>query len=145
MRISDWSSDVCSSDLVFRLVIDAKDEVLADNDMVRIAAVGWKARLGLHAHIGARQPVLAVLLKPFAARRAMPAAVHHATDPDQIARLETGNALTDRTDPADDLMPGHEGITRDHPFHPPELNIRLEIGRAHVRTTDTHAKHVCRP
>src|SRR3546814_9925166 len=48
---------------VFRLVIDAKDEVLADNDMVRIAAVGWKARLGLHAHIGARQPVLAVLLK----------------------------------------------------------------------------------
>src|SRR3546814_4157443 len=41
---------------VFRLVIDAKDEVLADNDMVRIAAVGWKARLGRHALIGARQP-----------------------------------------------------------------------------------------
>src|SRR3546814_13966705 len=102
MRISDWSSDVCSSDL---------------------------------AHIGARQPVLAVLLKPFAARRAMPAAVHHATDPDQIARLETGNALTDRTDPADDLMAGHAGITRVAPFPPREMHIRMadEIGRAACR------------
>src|SRR3546814_16887901 len=129
MRISDWSSDVCSSDLVFRLVIDAKDEVLADNDMVRIAAVGWKARLGLHAHIGARQPVLAVLLKPFAARRSMPAAVHNATDPDQIARLEPGNALTDRTGPDDDLMAGHAGITeRNSVVLVMTLSERLELG-----------------
>src|SRR3546814_6024180 len=74
---------------VFRLVIDAKDEVLADNDMVRIAAVGWKARLGLHAHIGARQPVLAVLLKPFAARRAMPAArsEEHTSELQSLMRI----------------------------------------------------------
>src|SRR3546814_1432558 len=110
MRISDWSSDVCSSDL---------------------------------AHIGARQPVLAVLLKPFAARRAMPAAVHHATDPDQIARLETGNALTDRTDPADDLMAGHAGITRVAPFPPREMHIRM--ADAAIENVDPDIQRLKRP
>src|SRR3546814_19569902 len=34
-------------------------------------------------------------------------------------------SLTDRTDPADDLMAGHAGITRVAPFPPREMHIRM--------------------
>src|SRR3546814_4058768 len=52
MRISDWSSDVCSSDLVHAVVV-AGDGAGADVDAradLRVAQVGQEVGLAAHAH-----------------------------------------------------------------------------------------------
>src|SRR3546814_12989508 len=65
MRISDWSSDVCSSDLFDLAGVEARHRLVADDvDFVRAEAV----ELGAHrAAIGAQHP-----------------------DLDEIARLDVG-------------------------------------------------------
>ena len=65
-----------------------QDEVFVDDDMVGIAAEGVRLS-ALGAVVGTREAVrpLTILLQPFLAGRAGPAAVHHAADADEFPRL----------------------------------------------------------
>src|SRR3546814_6250695 len=59
MRISDWSSDVCSSDLITAVGDDATILALAGPDTQRIDLQGHRVVPGIndaHVHLGARPP-----------------------------------------------------------------------------------------
>src|SRR3546814_17251273 len=70
MRISDWSSDVCSSDL-FKFAVTAANE---DRAAIRLHDIGLKlvrndaGELGFEVYIGGgmgRTPFVAPLIRPF--------------------------------------------------------------------------------
>src|SRR3546814_10538585 len=63
MRISDWSSDVCSSDLVGRVVgiiVDRDQQILRTQ---RTDNLGVRARVRNHAHRAAQRSIAAIALR----------------------------------------------------------------------------------
>ncbi len=96
---------------------DLQDEALVDDDLVRIAAESVAAEHGIGAVIRADETGgLAILLLAVLARCAVPAAVDHAADADDIADLELGDVAADRGDVADDLVAGDAGVERAFPL-----------------------------
>src|SRR5690606_39441315 len=83
---------------------DMQDELLTHHYVVRVAAVGVLAAAKGVAVVGADKAVVAVLLQAFGARRALLAAVHHATDADDVADLESVYLIAYGADAADDFM-----------------------------------------
>ena len=67
---------------------DLQHEALVDDDVLRVAAQRVAGRVRRRAVVGADEAVLAVLLQALVAGRAVPAAVDHAADADQVADLE---------------------------------------------------------
>src|SRR3546814_10282020 len=101
MRISDWSSDVCSSDLV-------------------------AGRIGGRGIVGADEARSgAILFKPLFARRACLAAIDHAADTDRFSHREIGHLVAHRADMADDLMAGNARVMRAAPFAADLMKVRM--------------------
>src|ERR1700712_4050603 len=95
---------------------DSKHEILANDDRVRIAAIGVSAGLLGGPVIGAGEAVLAILLEPLVAGVAMLTAVDHAADPDRVARFEAGHFGADLGDMADNFVTRHAGVDGAAPF-----------------------------
>src|SRR3546814_17857286 len=53
MRISDWSSDVCSSDLEVARLVDRGDRAQAHADRGRLPVLGHQPRMRVGAHAAA--------------------------------------------------------------------------------------------
>src|SRR6185312_11383677 len=68
------------------------------------------------AVVGADETVLAILLQPLVAGRAVLAATDQAAHTHGVADLEAGDLATDCADVADDLVARHAGIQRAAPF-----------------------------
>ena len=69
----------------------AQDESLIDRDFVGVAAEGHLVRRAadfVFVAVGSGEAVVTILLQPFVAGRAMPAAIDQATDANHIANLE---------------------------------------------------------
>src|SRR3546814_1200634 len=132
MRISDWSSDVCSSDLghalIADLISDAGDGFTHLQPRRRFLQSGLlppdrQAESGLKPEIaGQRPPAHADEAGPFVDRA--------------IVRRIGEDRMTD----------GHQaGIARrDDGFFRSDVGAEFEIGRAHVWTPVTYAPLVCR-
>src|SRR3546814_14382151 len=102
MRISDWSSDVCSSDLV-------------------------AGRIGGRGIVGADEARSgAILFKPLFARRACLAAIDHAADTDRFSHRAIGHLVAHRADMADDLMAGNARVMRAAPFAADLMKVRMD-------------------
>lgn len=67
----------------------------------------------------------AVILFPGRAGLALPAAVDHAADTDDVADLVAGHTGTDRPDAAYDLVPRHAGIDGVAPFIFDLVDVRV--------------------
>src|SRR3546814_6899484 len=104
MRISDWSSDVCSSDLSASILaafgaltgIDADRRHRARQPLLhRVAHVGGRQR-------GERRQVLLVLLdivredEPFGQRRALAAEAAHLLELTDLRRYQAGDRKSTR-------------------------------------------------
>src|SRR3546814_9712288 len=117
MRISDWSSDVCSSDLV--IAIDAEP-----------VAAGKPLQLGVHARAQAGR-----------SRRGLRV---ECLDSVAVLSLDGGAGATTLEIPTRRrgwLDPGRLRISTTRPLG---LARAWEIGRAHVCTPVTNAQLVCR-
>src|SRR3546814_7955077 len=121
MRISDWSSDVCSSDLFFGRIGDLvgrKNTFLVTMGLMGLStfAVGF---LPSYASIGIAAPIILVTLRLLQGL---------------AVGGEYGGAATYVAEHAPD---GKRGFFTS-------FIQTTEIGRAHVRTPITNAHHVCR-
>src|SRR3546814_20379552 len=116
MRISDWSSDVCASDLVAHYLI-GKANRLCPSTMLRMVPLPVPGRIG-----NVRSP-------PQSRRRA---SMPRRAQPVDLLRL----AHDQPREPAYDTRqpPGH---LADGPFHPVAINHvpSPQIARAYVRDT----------
>ena len=111
-------------------------EFLAHHDVVRVAAEGHAADVHLFAVLHADETVLAVLFQPFETDAAALAGVHQSTDTGQIARLELRDRVADGSHAADDLVAGHDRMTRIAPL----VTHGMQIGMANaaVQNIDPH-------
>src|SRR3546814_2090978 len=130
MRISDWSSDVCSSDLVEadlgqRLGLEA---------VLRVPGVERAGFLAALLDLGAIES-----LRPGAAG----AAVEHRARRRGEHNLATLDAVVDALD-----QHARAGVDADHDVQGVVGRVEVEAiaknGRAHVRTTVTNTQPVCR-
>ncbi len=97
-------------------MVDGQDEMLVDDDVGRIAAIGVGALARHMAVIGLGEAVQAILLEILVAMVAMTAAVDHAADADDLADLGLGDLRSDLGDPADDFVAGDAGKGDARPF-----------------------------
>src|SRR3546814_9540275 len=127
MRISDWSSDVCSSDLGGRSVIDSYRSLYVD-------AAGAPLATREHSLVNAER-------KGSKEKGKYADVARHTYTPDDIARIDEVYAAEQRRGATiryfEDVEVG-EALT---PVAKGQLS--MEIGRAHVRTPVTNAHLVC--
>ena len=114
---------------------DMQHEGFLDDDGLRVAAVGVFAA-EQRAVVGTGEAVVAVLLLAFAAGRTMAAAVDHAADAGEVARLELADPATDGNDAADDLVTGHRRIKRVLPLVAGGVDVRM--ADAAIEDLDLH-------
>src|SRR3546814_7493619 len=136
MRISDWSSDVCSSDLRRKLGLDVRDAL----GLVRSVASGNCS------------PILAIIADLVERVGECRFWVRATSD---VAAELPGRASVNRDHPAAVIVPSYidgrefvfEGncLRIDHAFGSREAaSTAWKIGRAHVCTPVTNAHLVCR-
>jgi hypothetical protein len=117
---------------ILRILANAEDEFLADDDPVRIAAEGVAARALLRPVIGAGEAVLAILLQPLLAGAAGKAGVDHAAHADNVAGFELRDCAADLGHFPNNLMAWHARIAGAAPLAP----RRMEIGMADAAKAD---------
>src|SRR3546814_5773247 len=136
MRISDWSSDVCSSDLgVLKAVeavnseiaeaiigLEAEDQEDLDATLIELDGTPNKSRLGANALLG----VSLAVAKAAADARGLP-----------LYRYVGG--VSARTLPVPMMNIVNGGAHADNPIDSQEFMVMPEIGRAHVGTPVTNA------
>ncbi len=112
------------------------DEMVADHDMVRIAALGQRSVLLVDPVIGADHPFLAKDFPAVLALLALHATVDHAADRDGVADLMRGDVAADRGDGADDF------VARDHRiaavFPVVAAGVKIAVTDAGVADLDRH-------
>src|SRR6185437_3209923 len=102
---------------VFLGMFDIEDEMLIHRDGGAVAAKGVGAAADRPiVRAGEADRPVAELLQAFLALGTGAAAIHHAADTDDLARLEAGDVLADPGHLADDFMPGHGRKLHAIPF-----------------------------
>src|SRR3546814_5479142 len=137
MRISDWSSDVCSSDLI--KVVDGPNQISRENG---------KRRVVVQANVRGRDvgSVVADAQAPIASQVRLPAGTYLEWG-GQFDNLPSASERLKMVIPACFilillLLYGALGSVRDAAIV--FTGVPFEIGRAHVRTPVTNAQLVCR-
>ena len=95
-------------------VRDPQNEVLVDDDAVRVTAVGHAAEVDVRRVVGERRRRRTVLLLPVPARRAGAAGVDEAADRREVPFLEAADGAPHARHAADDLVTGDAGVRRRH-------------------------------
>src|SRR5205085_3222183 len=114
------------------LVGNSQDEILVDDDALRVAAVSDAAGMFVLAVVSEDRPVVAKLLEMIPAIVAGPAGIDHATDRSQLAFAEFFHVAPDFDDASDDFVAGHARI----PGPAPLAARRMQIGMANAAKKD---------
>src|SRR5262245_58606569 len=104
-------------------VMHLQDEVVVDDDMRRVAAIGVAAALLVLAVISGCEDTVAKLLEPLATARAGAAGIDHAAHGRDVAGLESLHLRADRRDTTDDLVARQDRIERVLPFVADEVKV----------------------
>jgi hypothetical protein len=125
---------------------DFQYEAFLDHNLLGIAAHCMSRRILDRAVIGIDRAVVAILLQPMFARRAVATASDHAADTNRIPDFEPGHAAADGAHVTDDFMPGNAGPHCVAPFAARLMkigmadaaisNIDLDIAGAGLATND---------
>ena len=116
----------------FELVGNAQYEILVDNDVVGIAAIGLTLAAAFLGAVGTGETFFAILLKSFVTTCALLAGVDHAADTGQIAGFEAFDVGTNRDHAANDFVARHQRKYRAAPF----IFCLMQIRVAHAAIFD---------
>ena len=105
---------------------EVQDEMLVNDDLVGVAAKGRCLSVRVHAPVGHREAVLAVVFVAARAAAAGAARIDEAADADPLAFPESLGVLSGLHDPADDLVTRNAG---EH-GHPPFVPRTVDVGVA---------------
>jgi hypothetical protein len=108
-----------------KLLWDAEDEVLIDDDGARVAAVGHAAQMRVRRVVSAGESGLTVLLQADAAAGTGAVRVNHAADGGEVSGMEALDLTAHGGDAADDFVSGDHRVGGVGPLVARGVQIRV--------------------